>query len=212
MADDVKALIEQHLDNSAVGRVKRYFGTPHYTGRRFERFAGGGDRNEVANCFTAEDLVSVSMLGVRIHGISAIDILETRAEDFNEQLSLIPADLDLWDADPNMIGRHSPAWHLWDDLLKIHQVNETAASKLMARKRPRLIPVYDSVVKRALGAPYDWWTASHNALQDPALRNRLAEIRTKADVGEDITLLRIMDVAIWMAHEHDADHGDQDES
>jgi hypothetical protein len=200
----VKERIEQHLDDAAVRRVARYFlGPKPHTGRRFERFAGGGDRHEVANRFTAADVVAVSMLGARMHGVSAIEILETRAEDFGGWLALVPVGVDLWEAEHNVIGRGSPADTLWRELLKVHQVSEATASKLIARKRPRLIPVYDSVVAAAIGPPYGWWAAFHRALQDPALRNRLTEIRTESNVGDDISLLRIMEVAIWTLHEHE---------
>ena len=74
MVDDagVKERIEAHLDHAASGRLARYFfGPKPSTGRRFERFAGGGDRPEVAHHFTAEDFVAVSMLSVQIAGASA---------------------------------------------------------------------------------------------------------------------------------------------
>jgi Family of unknown function (DUF6308) len=206
MVDDagVKERIEAHLDHAASGRLARYFfGPKPSTGRRFERFAGGGDRPEVAHHFTAEDFVAVSMLSVQIPGASAIEILETKAEDLNELLTLIPAELDLWDAERNMIGRESPTWILWRELARVHQVGEPTASKLLARKRPRLVPVYEPVVAEALGDPYDWWAAYHAALQHGLLRDRLEEIRAQSNVGSDISLLRVLDVAIETAHQND---------
>jgi Family of unknown function (DUF6308) len=46
-----------------------------------ETFAGGGDAPEVANFFTATDLVAVSLLSVDVPGTAALRILGTNAED-----------------------------------------------------------------------------------------------------------------------------------
>ena len=35
----------RYLDDSAVRRLQSYFDSGEYTGGRFERFAGGGDRS-----------------------------------------------------------------------------------------------------------------------------------------------------------------------
>ena len=72
--------------------------------------------------------------------------------------------------------------------------------KLLARKRPHLIPVYDAVVKCALGKPKSFWRSLHEAISadEHGLRPRLAELR--ADVPYQVSDLRILDVVIWMGH------------
>ncbi|MFG2801260.1 DUF6308 family protein [Streptomyces pseudovenezuelae] len=47
-----------------------------FTGSRFEHLAGGGDRQPVANLVTADDLIAVQTLSVRIPARVALDLLE----------------------------------------------------------------------------------------------------------------------------------------
>ncbi|MFD7679195.1 DUF6308 family protein [Streptomyces sp. NPDC060187] len=66
----------------AVGDLRRYFGIGRpnevlpFTGSRFEHLAGGGERLEVADRITAEDLVAVQTLSVTVPASVALDILE----------------------------------------------------------------------------------------------------------------------------------------
>lgn len=78
------------------------------------------------------------------------------------------------------------------------------AGKVFARKRPHLIPVYDRVVACALGRPDNFWVALHDALvsDNLALNSRLAELLTLAEIDPDVSILRCLDVIIWMRH-HD---------
>lgn len=81
------------------------------------------------------------------------------------------------------------------------------ASKLVARKRPDLLPVRDNVVVGLLrpgqDAAYqqDWFTIRHLML-DQEVRQALAGLREIADaVGPDRSEssdLRLLDVALWM--------------
>ncbi|MFF4147785.1 DUF6308 family protein [Streptomyces sp. NPDC001698] len=55
-----------------LGDLRRYFGIGMppggvpFTGSRLEHLAGGGDRPEVADRFTAEDLIAVQTLSVTV--------------------------------------------------------------------------------------------------------------------------------------------------
>jgi hypothetical protein len=63
-----------YLQDGALGRLRQYFiGPLFYTGRRFERFAGGGENDE----FTADDLVAVSMLGLTVQPEAALAYSKT---------------------------------------------------------------------------------------------------------------------------------------
>ena len=105
--------IREYLDAEAERNLRRYFGNDpddFFIGGSFERFAGGGDRPEVANRFTAEDIVAVSMLGVQVSGETAREILEVRNEEFSELLSLLAVDLDMWqDEAEALLAPGSPA-------------------------------------------------------------------------------------------------------
>lgn len=82
-------------------------------------------------------------------------------------------------------------------------VDWVIARKLLARKRPRLLPVYDKVVRCALGRPRpSFWLALHAALRedDRALHHELLALRQVAGVPETVSALRICDVTVWMGH------------
>ncbi len=195
------ATLHKHLGDDAADRLVRYFCTTDFTGRSFERLAGGGDRRDTADRFTADDIVAVSLLGLRISGRAALQLLDEQQAESTERLARIPADLDLWDASDAHIGPSSDAVSLWDLLVKTPGIGWVTAGKLLARKRPRLIPVYDRVVRAALGRPNEesWWLPLRDVLRDDrSIVDRLLELRTEAKVGDDISLLRILDVAIWM--------------
>jgi hypothetical protein len=76
------------------------------------------------------------------------------------------------------------------------------AGKLLARKRPSLIPVYDEIVRCAFGWPEDIWKALRDALRqdDGSFRTVLEGLKKRAGIPRQVTLLRILDVAIWMRH------------
>ena len=71
----------------------------------------------------------------------------------------------------------------------------------MVRKRPRLIPIFNSVIDATvLGGRGVRWGPMHSALRegDHALHNRLLRIRSVAGLNESISALRIFDVLTWM--------------
>jgi hypothetical protein len=69
--------------------------------------------------------------------------------------------VDLWKAPDDMVGPKSHAGQLWSSLAELPWVSPMATGKLLARKRPRLIPVLDRVLKASLERPNegDWWLA-----------------------------------------------------
>jgi hypothetical protein len=79
-------------------------------------------------------------------------------------------------------------------------VGTATASKLLARKRPRLCPVSDKVVIGAVGVPGWTWEALRAFLQDPAARAEIEELRPPS--AAVVSVLRILDVAIWIRHSH----------
>ncbi|GGP77736.1 DUF6308 family protein [Streptomyces sindenensis] len=192
-----------------VGDLRRYFGiglppgAGVFTGGRFERLAGGGDRRRVANRFTAEDLIAVQTLSVTVPAPVALDLLEgSLGTQLCELLRGIPADVDLSDADASVVADGSPAHQAWSLLESQYKVGWVIAGKLLARKRPRLLPVYDRVVRCALGRPPSFWTELRTALRedDAALHHRLLGLRQSAGLPETVSALRVADVAVWMAH------------
>jgi hypothetical protein len=136
--------------------LKDYFspldltGRQGYTGSRFELLSAGGDRPEVADKFVADDLVAVSLLSVNVPARAALYLLNDPSGSLRSALRMIPTDVELVDAEDSHLAA---ADQLWYQLRSLHDVGRTTTSKLAARKRPRLVPVQDSVTMTALGEP-----------------------------------------------------------
>ncbi|BCW57836.1 hypothetical protein HP499_13570 [Paenarthrobacter sp. CM16] len=208
-----KILSQSKIDEAAalVGEyyTKLYRNDLPQTGSRFDDWAGGGDKGEVAHIITADDVLAVSFLSVQVTARAAIGLIETHAGEVSELLKRIPTDLDLSAVAPDeyaeVLGSQSPANQLWRLLRGSDSyrwgIGPTTASKVMARKRPRLIPIFDSVVGPLMGHPTcdGQWETWHSVLTDGSgLPERLRMIRRRAAIDHDISDLRTMDVVLWM--------------
>jgi hypothetical protein len=192
-------------DHHAVELVSGYMaaaptetGGVAYTGSLFDAWGGGGDKLDVANRFTDADINAVAMLSVEIPPTAVIELLLRRSGDLSSLLEHIPVDVDLHEAPAVMVGEGSASWRLWEALRSIPGVAWVSAGKLCARKRPRLLPVYDAYVKQLVGAPDNFWEALRQALSDDnaALAKRLRRIGDGAGAA-DLSILRIFDVIAW---------------
>lgn len=212
-------------DEKAVRLLAEYFtrrrtsGDLYYSGAHFERLGGGGDTKHVADCFDSNDLVAVTMLSVSVEAHGAINLLTDPEGHWTRLLSLIPCDARLENSESDaLIERGGPAWELWERLAIRAHVGKpdgsgpVIAGKLLARKRPHLIPIYDIRIKQLFGRPktdYSFWAALAAALRadDGAFRDQLTRLRDKAGIGEDIGILRVFDVIAWM-HQGPSGPGD----
>lgn len=208
---DVAQLTKVLADDQACQHLRRYFGVglesgelSPYTGGRFEFLDGGGDRAEICSRFTAADIVALGLLSVDLPGRVALDLLEgALGEEAAAFLGQIPASVNLWDVDAaDLIEKGGPADGLWRLLEKQDGAGWVTAGKLLARKRPALIPVYDNVVRCAFGWPQSVWTALRDALRqdDGSFRAALDDVKHRAGLPCQVTPLRVLDVAIWMRH------------
>jgi hypothetical protein len=194
-------MINRFIDEFAVEQVQTYFKSGNYTGSHFERFAGGGDSPETRDRFTSDDLVATSFVGVRVPGRAALEILVDHPDELNDLLSQIPVDVDLWEASDEVVGPKSAAEQLWARLAELPGMNRVSSGKLLARKRPRLIPVYDKVIWKALlrDEQDEWWGPLRDVLQkQSSILTGLTKVRTESRVGDDISLLRVLYVVLWM--------------
>lgn len=203
-------------EDVAAGLVRAYFaddpatGRPRYSGSYFERLGGGGDRPEVAYQLTAEDLLAVSMLSVSVVRYYALHVLDYRGREISGLLARIPLGVTLADDEAGgLVAEGGPAWDLWHLLRHVrprprdrNTLGPVAAGKLLARKRPQLIPVYDSHVKKVLqrrSNDQSWWRDLRCQLRkDPALVRELEAVRTRAEAGH-LSLLRTFDIMCWMS-------------
>ncbi|MEU7428240.1 DUF6308 family protein [Streptomyces sp. NPDC040750] len=195
--------------DQAVIDLRRYFGvgqppgSASFTGRRFEQLAGGGDRPTAANVVTADDLIAVQTLSVTVPAEAALEILEgVVGIRLSELLHEIPNDVEMVEVAPADLATGSPADDAWRLLTNQPGIGWVTAGKILARKRPRLLPVYDQVVRCILGRPKSFWLELHAALRadDRALHNELVALRRSAQVPETVSALRVCDVVLWMRH------------
>ena len=150
------------------------------------------------NRVTGDDIAAVTLLDVRLQPLAVRALLGASAAAVAQHLRGIPETLSLWEANDKDLDRVADLYRLFD---RLPGVGETKATKLLARKRPRLVPVIDSVVRRALpleDQPLVLWQL-RAALLDEERRRRIASLRPQRE-GPATTELRLLDAAIWMQY------------
>jgi hypothetical protein len=70
----------------------------------------------------------------------------------------------------------------------------------MAQKRPRLIPIVDSVIRKALPLGDDSWVSLRSALQDEQVRQTIEGICPPGGPASTVSTLRLLDAATWMRY------------
>lgn len=169
----------------------RYFSS--FTGRWFEHFGAVGDPNR----FEASDLIAVEALSVQVPPEAAAKLLVTEPDQFNALLRRIPRSLNMWDT-PRDDLQNGPGAVLHTMLRTLSGVDWVIAGKLLAAKRPRLIPILDNKVRDLLQPPpARFWISMWDELSDASRRATITDIC--ADAPADVSLLRRVDVALWMA-------------
>lgn len=72
-------------------------------------------------------------------------------------------------------------------------------TKLLARKRPHLLPVYGQQVAQVQRRPHGVWACLGSWYHEsPDRAVAIRELRAEVDGVEDISLLRCLDVVLWM--------------
>ncbi|HSH59276.1 MAG TPA: DUF6308 family protein [Acidimicrobiales bacterium] len=144
--------------------LRAYFREDHrgYTGSWFERIVDSDHPNRI----TPRDVAAVATLSVKVPAHVTIWLLGDGAERVRALREQIPVDQAIWDVDADL-GPDGPAEELWQALRKAtwaghsKRMGFTKTSKLLAAKRPHLIPIYDSgslgpygpANRRATGSP-----------------------------------------------------------
>src|SRR5664280_1290423 len=110
-------------DEQALKLLRDYYGAAFgmgefYTGAAFDTWDNTGTRTQDANVFTADDLVAVTFLSVRVGPWAAHVLLNERRSDFSELLEKISPDHDLVD-EAEEIPRDWPAWELDKELMSL---------------------------------------------------------------------------------------------
>lgn len=192
-------------DGAAVEVLRRYFTEPLVktgylrSGARWDTWDSTGTRGRDADTFTADDLVAVTMLSVDVSPDGAQILLRERVDEFGELLVAVGPDRDLAD-EADELTPESPVCRLEAALWTVPSIGRTVASKLIARKRPRLFPIYDRVIGEVLDTKQAHLEPVRTALRadDGALQRRLVSLRERAGLDEAVPALRILTVLAWM--------------
>jgi hypothetical protein len=188
--------IREHVDaDDAADQLRQYLSPGVFSGAAFETIGGRGDAPDTADRFTPADLVAVTTLSVRVSGWGAIDLLETRSDQFAELLAAVPHTPLSEASDEDL----DPIWRLQDALDTVDRIGHVTRSKLLARKRPHLVPIRDQHVLIALtGKDHGRFTQPlRDALRHDGVLHRLEQLRDQAGTA-DLSLLRVLDIIVWM--------------
>lgn len=206
----ISQLLQVLSDPKSAEDLRIYFGINApagslvFSGRRFESLGLDGAGQDDPNRFLAADLLAVQCLSVTVPIEVAIDLLEgDLGRQVSDRLYRIPPGIDLGTAGARpFVADGGDADQAWRLLEAQFDVGFVTAGKLLARKRPRLLPVWDNVVRCALGRPRSAWTWLDDLLRerDSAALSQLELLREKAGIPGNISLLRTLDVVIWMRH------------
>ncbi|MCG5470460.1 DUF6308 family protein [Micromonospora sp. LAH09] len=186
-------------DAAAIMLLKRYFGTPYLgpgcaDGAYFDTWSTGSEPMR----FTAEDLIAIKFLSVEAPKTAVRALLRDRSGEFSRLLVDLGPDRDLAN-EVELLGPTWAGWRMMDALRTIPGVGTTIASKLLARKRPRLRPIWDTVVAAVTDTVPAQWEPLRAALRanDCALHRRLLRLRNVAQLPAEVSALRILDVIAW---------------
>lgn len=198
--------LEGGNEASALALVKAYFGkdgSPANEGAHFHTLGHDWRDKHFKDVITAADVLSLATLNAMPDAGAVVELLGAEVQTLaTTLLSDIPVTLSI--ADPkaaDFAATDSPGSQLWRLLRDINGVGTTITSKLLARKRPLLFPIHDSVVGRIVHHEdtVGFWNAMRETVlaNDGELYKRAETIRNDAGLGEEITPLRVIDVVLW---------------
>ena len=194
------------MESRAVALLNHYFRplagrNDGFTGGAWDTFDPSGTRGQSGDVFTSDDVLSLSLLSIQIYGRAAFDILVARKSDLNGKLRALGPDRDFVTLASAQGSDFAPVRSLYRALADLPEVGETTATKLIARKRPRMVPIMDSVVKKAIFSDAKLqWESLHKALcaNERKLHNHLLHLHSASNLSVRVSPLRVFDVLAWM--------------
>ena len=197
LVSDLSALLED--ERRGIQHLAEYFMPGGgYWGGSFERFGQGSHGTDEIGC---HDLLSLSLLDAPLPGGAVRDlVMDSRLRDeVSERLRQID-DINLWEASEASLDSAARLWGLLEG--RTEGMGDTRLSKLLHRKRPHLIPISDSVVRKVLplpeGVPDRWRGYLAAFRKDPSLVGRLEGFRRIVASAGHVSPLRVLDVITWM--------------
>jgi len=183
------------LDDQAASLVTAYFDQSRgFAGTTFDTVG-----ENPPGAFTRDDLLALSCLGEHVPPATLRWVMSREGQlDLSRLLVGIPVEVSLGaDGDELAFEAAGVAWTFLSG--GDHAgVGEVIAGKLLARKRPRLVPIIDRVVRRVVDAPaFGYWDVFREFMRLGPNLLRIDELRRGAD-AEGVSDLRILDAAVWM--------------
>jgi hypothetical protein len=177
-----------------------------FTGSRFDTLADAEQPNRI----TERDILAVSMLGVNVPAATTIWLLGDGAARASELLTKIP-NVPIWSDEADLESGTSCAGQLWTLVRHTNWrgaglktgMGRTKTSKLLAAKRPALIPVWDSVTMKYFFGTREVndWMAWQQRLRGPEgqrLRDAVEKVRDDVPAAAHLSVLRTIDIVGWM--------------
>jgi hypothetical protein len=196
----IRGLIKEILDDPVAPQaVQRYFTeSDQFAGATFNTI-GTNDPDAI----NEDDLLAVHLLGgmsFKPLTVRALLCPGVTREEVRRLLRRISTSVCLWEPAAARV-LEGPALELWRTLKGLDNIGPVKAGKLLARKRPRLLPIYDKVIEKYFSPPPDrFWETLHEALREEGLPGRVdAILRPGILKGDDrVTTIRLLDAAVWM--------------
>ena len=158
-----RAYVEQVLEllEGADGRVRTYY-ADGYSGADWDSWPTSDPVH-----ITRVDIASLTLLSIPVGSrLMTSELVGQEMPDLGFT--------DLRDAPaPERDGPWAPLYACWRRLMNVDHVSRVIASKLLARKLPNLVPIWDDRVRRNLwrltpadAARFDDWPAMHSLVAD----------------------------------------------
>ncbi len=170
------------------------------------------ERDRAQGPLTDADLLAPVLLNVSRMKIKTYEALQAKREELDEHLVRIPLDLDLADADADDLAVLGDLFAVLDGP-GVWGARGTVLAKVLHRKRPRFVPLYDEQVRsvyqdgadapveRRPGRTWREFVVLYAAAVQKDLRREAdlwAEIAALA-VDPPISPLRALDIVAWRA-------------
>jgi hypothetical protein len=219
----IQRLREELFADDTAALVRTYF-TEHsleadnHAGRYFGRLGGISDDepDPEPDRFVPVDLVATATLGRPVPGPAALQLLGAGRHatvDWERLLGAIPVELHISSPEGRALLRgrttddqpRPQAGELWRTMLAVDGVDAELASRLLHRKRPKLLPITDTVTETVIGPREAWWAAMADWFEDEQTLPSLVSLRGEALEGTgvsggEVSLVRMVQVVLWMRH------------
>jgi len=200
-----------------TNHLLRYYSADASVGFRGSNFDFAEDGVDPSpNQITANDIESITRLSVKFSPEARTELLKgTTSKSLGCHFRKIDPLQELHSFDSNPLVHDSVSWNAWEVLTdkrtrspNLKGIGQVKASKILARKRPHLFPIFDQVVACVLGFTDSkgHWEWTYNALvaNNLELAGELELLRAQAATQNvrisELSLLRVLDVAVWMDH------------